>query len=94
VARERIPAMVVTMGGEGSVYAAMDGYTACCPAKPVKVLDTTGAGDAYCAGLAVGFSCGGKVERAMAAGSCLASSVIGICENVCPCFTPKELGLN
>ena len=50
----QIPAMVVTMGGKGAVYADCHGYKGWCPARKVQVKDTTGAGDAFCAGALVG----------------------------------------
>ena len=46
-----IPSMVITMGGDGSVYADMHGNNGFCPAKKVDVRDTTGAGDSFCAGV-------------------------------------------
>ena len=46
----QIPAMVVTMGGKGAVYADCHGDKGWCPARKVQVKDTTGAGDAFCAG--------------------------------------------
>ena len=39
-----IPSMVVTMGGQGAVYACADGSCGIVPAKKVDVMDTTGAG--------------------------------------------------
>lgn len=94
VISERIPAMVVTMGGQGSVYADMYGGRYICPAMPVKVCDTTGAGDAFCAGLAAGLTYGTGIDRAMEIGTRLAASVITVPENVCPGFLPKELGID
>ena len=54
IQRAKIPAMVVTMGGKGAVYADLLGNKGFCPAKKVKVKDTTGAGDAFCAGALIG----------------------------------------
>ena len=42
-----IPCMVVTMGGEGAVYARSNGESGVVPAKKVDVIDTTGAGTAF-----------------------------------------------
>ena len=52
----QIPAMVVTMGGKGAVYADCHGDKGWCPARKVQVKDTTGAGDAFCAGLSIGLT--------------------------------------
>jgi sugar/nucleoside kinase (ribokinase family) len=41
----------VTMGGEGSVVAAADGQVLRIPAFDVPVVDTTGCGDSYVAGM-------------------------------------------
>ena len=51
VLQAEIPAMVVTMGEQGAVYADSHGDSGCCPARKVHVKDTTGAGDAFCAGV-------------------------------------------
>lgn len=90
----RIPAMVVTMGAQGAVYATLDGQCGVCPARNVYVKDTTGAGDAFCAGVAIGLTYGKDMEHAIGIGSTLAASVITSCENVCPRFLPAELGID
>lgn len=88
-----IPAMVVTMGGEGAVYAKSTGEHGVCPAKPVRVRDTAGAGDAFCAGVAIGLTYGKSMAEACDIGARLASSVITVLESTCPRFRPEELGL-
>ena len=90
----RIPSMVVTMGSRGAVYADMNGGKGICPAEKVKVRDTTGAGDAFCAGVAIGLTYGKSMSDAVEIGTRLASSVITVSENVCPRFLPQELGLD
>ena len=90
----RIPSMIVTMGSEGAVFASIKGEKGMCPAKKVSVRDTTGAGDAFCAGAAVGLTYGKSMEEAVEIGTKLASSVISLSENVCPRFLPSELGID
>ena len=90
----RIPAVVVTMGSKGSVYADMQGNKGVCPAETVQVRDTTGAGDAFCAGVAMGLTYGKTMPEALEIGTRLAASVITVSENVCPRFLPRELGLD
>lgn len=94
VVSARIPSMVVTMGSRGAVYADMDGDKGVYPARKVKVRDTTGAGDAFCAGVAIGLTYGKTMREAVEIGTRLASSVITVSENVCPRFLPQELGLD
>ena len=94
VIQANIPAMVVTLGGDGAVYADMSGMRGSCPAKNVQVKDTTGAGDAFCAGVAIGLTYGKDLPGAIEIGSSLAASVISSSENVCPRFLPKELGID
>ena len=90
----RIPAMVVTLGGDGAVYATLSGEHGVCPAKKVQVKDTTGAGDAFCAGVAIGMTYGKRMDEAIEIGSTLAASVIASTENVCPRFMPEEFGIS
>ena len=94
VAQAEFPAMVVTMGAQGAVYAKLDGESGICPARKVQVKDTTGAGDAFCAGVAIGLTYGKPMADAIEIGSILAASVITSSENVCPRFQPAELGLD
>ena len=90
----RIPSMIVTMGSEGAVYADMHGDKGFCPARKVKVKDTTGAGDSFCAGVAIGLTYGKDLKESCRIGAMLAASVIVSSENVCPRFLPRELGLD
>ena len=90
----QIPSMIVTMGGDGAVYADMHGDKGFCPARKVDVIDTTGAGDSFCAGVAVGLTYGKTLQEACDIGSMLAASVIVTTESVCPRFLPRELGLD
>ncbi len=93
VVAAHIPSMVVTMGAEGAVYADREGNSGVCPARKVQVKDTTGAGDAFCAGVSIGLTYGKTMPEAIEIGSALAASVIISSENVCPRFRPQEFGL-
>ncbi|MBO6016741.1 MAG: carbohydrate kinase family protein, partial [Oscillospiraceae bacterium] len=88
-----LQSMVVTMGSRGAVYAALDGTKGVCPAIPVQVCDTSGAGDAFCAGVSIGLSYGKSLGEACEIGTRLASATITVPESVCPRFQPEELGL-
>ena len=94
VLRAKFPLMVVTMGADGAVYADRHGNKGYCPARNVQVKDTTGAGDAFCAGVSIGLTYGKETAEAIEIGSMLAAPVITSSENVCPRFLPEELGLN
>ena len=94
VVAARIPSMIVTMGGHGAVYADKYGNKGYCPARRVEVKDTTGAGDAFCAGVSIGLTYGKTLAEACEIGAHLAASVIVTSENVCPRFLPRELGLD
>ena len=94
VIQAQIPKLIVTMGAEGAVYADMNGDKGLCPARQVEVKDTTGAGDSFCAGVAVGLTYGKGLAQACQIGTHLAASVIATLENVCPRFLPRELGLD
>ena len=86
--------MVVTMGAQGSVWAEARGGYGVCPSVQVRVCDTTGAGDAFCAGVSIGLSYGKTLGEACMIGTRLASATITVPESVCPRFHPQELGLN
>ena len=86
--------MIVTMGSRGAVYADKNGLCGVYPASSVTVRDTTGAGDAFCAGVAIGLTYGKSMPEAVEIGTRLAASVITVAENVCPRFRPQELGLD
>ena len=90
----QIPSMIVTMGGDGAVYADVHGDKGFCPARKVEVKDTTGAGDSFCAGVAIGLTYGKTLQEACGIGAHLAASVIVTSESVCPRFLPRELGLD
>lgn len=93
IAAANIPSMVVTMGGDGAVYANLQGEKGLCPARKVQVKDTTGAGDSFCAGVAIGMTYGKTMAEAVEIGTTLAASVIISSENVCPRFRPEEFGI-
>ncbi|MBR5517170.1 MAG: carbohydrate kinase family protein [Firmicutes bacterium] len=88
-----IPSMIVTMGDKGAVYADLNGNSGVCDSKKVHVKDTTGAGDAFCAGVSIGLTYGKTMAEAIEIGSTLAASVITSSENVCPRFLPEEFGI-
>ena len=94
VQQAQIPRMVVTMGGDGAVYASLDGESGVCPAGKVDVIDTTGAGDSFFAGIAIGLTYGKSLGESCVIGTRLAASVIATKENVCPRFLPEEFDLD
>ena len=89
----QIPSIVVTMGGEGAVYADCKGNKGIYPARKVIVRDTTGAGDAFFAGVAIGMTYGKELKEAVEIGTRLAASVIITTDNVCPRFCRRSLDL-
>ena len=94
VSQANFPALVVTMGGQGAVYADYTGQKGVVPPRKVQVKDTTGAGDAFCAGVAAAMTYGKTLEEAVEIGTLLAASVITSTDNVCPRFMPQELGID
>ena len=94
ITQAQITSMVVTMGGEGAVYASMNGDFGHCPAPKTEVRDTTGAGDAFFSGVVIGLTYGKSLGESCAIGTRLANAVIVTDENVCPRFLPAEFGLD
>jgi pseudouridine kinase len=93
LAQTGIRSMVITLGGRGAVYAERGGTAGYCPAREVEVVDTTGAGDSFFAGVVIGLTYGKTLEEACTIGTRLSASVIATRENVCPRFLPEEFGI-
>ncbi|WP_420478393.1 adenosine kinase [Brevundimonas sp. FT23028] len=73
---ERVEVAAVTRGAEGSVVISGDQRVAVAAFPVDKVIDTTGAGDQYAAGLLLGLARGLSLEDAGKLGSLAASEVI------------------
>ena len=58
------------------------------------MIDTTGAGDSFFAGIAIGLTYGKSLAESCVIGTRLAASVIATKENVCPRFRPEEFELD
>ena len=93
IRQAKIAMMVVTMGDRGAVYAEIDGESGYCPPQKVDVIDTTGAGDSFFAGVAVGLTYGKSISESCSIGTRLASAVIATKESVSPRFQPAEFGI-
>jgi len=59
------PGVVLKLGAGGALYASADGERVRLPALPVRVVDTTGAGDALSAGFLVDRLSGASPDRAL-----------------------------
>ncbi|MGW2182006.1 ribokinase [Streptomyces sp. NPDC001732] len=71
----RVPAVVVTLGSKGCLYAARGGEPVLFPAPEVTAVDTTGAGDTFVGTLAVALGERRPVPEALA----WASSAAALC---------------
>jgi pseudouridine kinase len=90
----QLKSMVVTMGGEGAVYATCTGESGVTPPQKVNVIDTTGCGDSFFAGVVIGLTYGKTLGESCVIGTRIASSVIATKENVCPRFLPEEFDID
>ncbi len=93
VKNANVNSMVVTMGSKGAVYVDQNGHSGITPPKKVNVIDTTGCGDSFFAGVVIGLTYGKSLKEACEIGTRLAASVIATKENVCPRFLPEEFNL-
>lgn len=66
-------AVVVTLGGDGSVVVGPDGRVGHVPPRPAEVRDTTGAGDTFNGVLAAGLAAGESLDAAVRTASVAAS---------------------
>ena len=84
--RKDIPTdcLVVTLGNEGACYISKKEGCGICDSFPSNVKDTTGAGDAFFAGLVYALSCGAGMKKACETGSYIAARTIETIDNVCP----------
>jgi ribokinase len=70
-----VPASVVTLGADGALCVAGETVTHV-PAVPVEAVDTTGAGDAFCAGLVDALVAGADLVAAAGAGARAAAAAV------------------
>ena len=70
------PGVVLKLGARGALYAGTDGERVRVPAVPVRVVDTTGAGDALCAGFLANRLSGAPAAGALQRGIELAARVV------------------
>lgn len=72
----RVPVVIVTLGGEGSVLARRGMTAVWLPAPAVTVVDTTGAGDTFCGVFAAALARGADALEAILLGSAAASLAV------------------
>ena len=89
--KRSIKSMIITLGSRGALFCDPQGDTGLCPPEKVDVVDTTGAGDAFCAGASAALTAGLDFEEACRYGSRLAASVITVKSNVSPLKVEKSL---
>ncbi|MBQ8110585.1 MAG: sugar kinase [Clostridia bacterium] len=74
-----IPAMVITMGPQGSVYVDnRTGEFGYCPPQEVEVVDTTGAGDAFFSAAVAALMDGAPLSQAVQEGTRLAARTLQV----------------
>ena len=83
-------ALIVTRGEDGSTVYASDGETPIPTARPRRVADPTGAGDAYRGGLIKGLVTGKGLVEAARMGSACASFAVEVQGTQAYRFTPQE----
>lgn len=80
-----IRSIVVTMGARGAVYLDVEnGLRGVCPAVPCRVVDTTGAGDAFFSAVVESLARGMRLDDAVTCGARLASMTVSTSESTCP----------
>ena len=83
--KQGIQAMVVTLGADGAVYYdSRTGEKGHCPTVATKLVDASGAGDAFLAGFVAARSRGCGMRQAVQAASRLAAAALAREESVAP----------
>lgn len=89
-----IRSIVVTMGERGAVYLdAEKDLRGICPAVPCRVVDTTGAGDAFFSAVVESLARGMRLDEAVICGARLASMTVSTSESTCPHVDEHFFGL-
>lgn len=79
-----IRSMVVTMGAQGAVFCDhSSGEKGFCPVIPSKMVDSSGAGDAFFSGTVMSLTRGARLSKAVQIGTLLASETIQCSESTC-----------
>ena len=73
---DHYPAVVLKLGAAGALYAGANGEAVRLPAEPARVADTTGAGDALCAGFLAAWLSGASPAAALRRGVELAARAV------------------
>ncbi|WJH35159.1 PfkB family carbohydrate kinase [Paenibacillus sp. CC-CFT747] len=85
--------MVVTLGANGSIfYDSATGVSGHQPVFPVRMVDSSGAGDAFISGTVTGLIRGLPLEKAVIAGTKVAGWTIESPESNCPDLKEKAAG--
>lgn len=87
-----IGSMVVTMGECGAVYCEGASAGICLPVE-AKVVDTSGAGDAFFSGTVMSLIKGLPLSKAAAYGAKLAAATIGWNQAICPATARTQMEL-
>ena len=70
--------VVVTLGADGALWTDGERVLRAPPRSPATVVDTTGAGDAFAAGLLAARAGGAEPAEQLAAGCALAARAVGV----------------
>ncbi len=69
-----VPAVIITLGARGCFVSQVDDFYTVAAYNDIQVVDTTGAGDAFCGGLAAGFvKSNGNLRLAVRFGNAVAA---------------------
>lgn len=82
---------VVTLGGEGCLLDTPEGRTRVAPVRPVRVVDTTGAGDAFTGALAVALARGDSLPEAVRFASAAGAHAVATAEVIPSLPRPSDI---
>ena len=71
-------AVIVTLGGDGTIFCDKDGSIDTCSSKKIKALDSVGAGDGHLGSVIANLSMGKSLRESISIANIIAAKIVGV----------------